>query len=285
MKKNAVRIAAVLFAVFFLLGSGSPRTADDVIEELILYHGCYGDEADAKVEALLGELRALDSRQGELWSDIMAYWNYVNQEMPVNANRLPKDLPKDDSLCIIVLGYALNKDGSMKKELLRRLDVALSCAKQYPNAYVLCTGGGTAKEAPDVTEGRAMGDWMLAHGVSQKRLIVEDRSKSTASNAINSYRILYSDYPSVDSVAIVSSSYHVPWGSLLFEASFERSSFARHTPRIRVISNASCSVDRKEFDEADLLRMQTGGMLQLIGRNDLAREFYYNYDEFEKPPL
>ena len=40
----------------------------------------------------------------------------------------------------------------MKDELLGRLNVALSCAERYPKAYVLCTGGGTARNSPDATE-------------------------------------------------------------------------------------------------------------------------------------
>ncbi len=285
MKKNAVRIAAVLFAVFFLLGSGSPRTAGRIVEDLVIYRGCYGEAADAKADALLEELRRRDLRTGELWAGIMEYWDYVNARLPLNAAAPPENLPEDDSLCLIVLGFELNDDGTMKPELLGRLNAALGCIRRYPDAYVLCTGGGTAKEAPDVTEGRVMGDWLLDRGLSPNRLIVEDRSLTTAENALMSYRILSGDYPSVDSVVIVTSSYHVPWGALMFEAAFRKAAFESGRREIHVVSNCAFPAENDDYRADELLRWQAGGMLQLIGRNDLAREFYYNYDEFEKPPL
>ena len=283
MKKTLVCLA---LALALLLGLGlKRRSVDDILTDIVVYHGCYGDAADKKVAALLDELEGRDKQRGALWREIMDYWDYANTDLPVNLRRLPDDLPKDDSLCIVVLGFELNDDGSMKDELIARLRVALTCARQYPNAYVLCTGGGTAAKAPDVTEGRAMGDWMLAHGLGRARLIVEDKSMTTAENAMNSYKILFADYPSVDSMAVVSSAYHIPWGSLLFEAGLLQSAAERGTRPIHVISNAACPVENDVYLREDLLRWQTGGMLQMIGRDDLAMEFYYHYDEFEKPEL
>ena len=47
----------------------------------------------------------------------MKYGDYVNTDMNVNVD----GLPNDDSLCITVLGFALNDDGTMKDELVGRL--------------------------------------------------------------------------------------------------------------------------------------------------------------------
>jgi len=284
MKNTVIVLGAALIALLCFAGSAK-RTADDVIEDIIEYHGCYDREADEKVDELLTELTSMDERRGALWREIMAYWDYVNNDLPVYENKLPDGLPDDDSLCIVVLGFELNDDGSMKEELIGRLSVALECARQYPNACVLCTGGGTAAEAPDITEGRSMGDWMLAHGLNPHRLIVEDKSMTTAENAMNSYRILFSDYPSVNSVAIVSSSYHIPWGSLLFEAGLMTSASERGTRRINVISNASYPTTNDTYRVDELLRWQTGGMLQMIGRNEKAMQYYFDYENVKKPAL
>jgi uncharacterized SAM-binding protein YcdF (DUF218 family) len=284
MKNTVIVLGAALIALLCFAGSAK-RTADDVIEDIIEYHGCYDREADEKVDELLTELTSMDERRGALWREIMAYWDYVNNDLPVYEDKLPDSLPDDDSLCIVVLGFELNDDGSMKEELIGRLSVALECARQYPNACVLCTGGGTAAEAPGITEGRSMGDWMLAHGLNPHRLIVEDKSMTTAENAMNSYRILFSDYPSVNSVAIVSSSYHIPWGSLLFEAGLMTSASERGTRRINVISNASYPTTNDTYRVDELLRWQTGGMLQMIGRNEKAMQYYFDYENVKKPAL
>ena len=261
----------------------APRPAQEIIEDIITYHGCYDTAADAKVDSLLTELKTQDARQGALWSDIMDYWKYANTEMTVNTEKLPDDLPQDDSLCLVVLGFELNDDGSMKDELIGRLETAYTCAEQYPNAYVVCTGGGTAKDNPNVTEAGLMGEWMLEKGLDEKRLIIEDKSMTTAQNAEFSYDILLADYPQVDSVAVVSSSYHIAWGSLLLEAQFMKTASEQQTPEIHVISNCGYPITNDVYLESEILRWETGGMLQLVGNQELAMQYYSN--SYEKPEL
>ena len=284
MKKPVAVLSALMLAAC-CTGCGAERTESQIIEEIITYHGCYGSEADEKVGKLLKELEKKDSRQGELWRNIMDYWDYANTGLKVNVNQLPDGLPDDDTLALAVLGFELNPDGTMQDELIGRLNVALTCAEQYPNAYVICTGGGTAVENPNVTEGGLMGDWMLEHGLDESRLIVENKSHTTAENASNSYDILLRDYPQVNSVAIISSNYHIAWGSLLFEAAFLKSASEKQTPEIHVISNSSCEIENNIYLWSDILRWETGGMLQMVGNNDLAMQYYYYYDTLEKPQL
>ena len=104
----------------------------------------------------------------------MDYWGYVNTGLVINADSLPENLPGDDSLALVILGQGLKPDGSMKDELIRRLKVGFDCSKQYPNAYVVCTGGGTAKENKEITEAGQMGAWLLENGLKENRLILED---------------------------------------------------------------------------------------------------------------
>ena len=52
-----------------------------------------------------------------------------NTDMNVNVDVLPDGLPNDDSLCITVLGFALNDDGTMKDELVGRLQTDLQVLK------------------------------------------------------------------------------------------------------------------------------------------------------------
>ena len=287
IKKRLLSGAALLLCCLTGCGNSAsqPRTADQIIEEIVTYHGCYGEKADEKVDSLLKELTEEDSRQGKLWTDIMDYWDYANKELEVHVDRLPDDLPKDDHLALAVLGFELNPDGTMQDELLGRLQVALKCAEQYPNAYVICTGGGTARNAPDVTEGGLMGEWMVKQGLDPKRLIIEDQSHTTAENAENSYEILLRDYPQVDSVALISSSYHIAWGSLLFESAFMKSASEKQTPEIHVISNCSCEIENDIYLRSEILRWETGGMLQMIGNNDLAMQYYQNFENVKKPKL
>lgn len=124
----------------------------DIINEMISYYSTYQSTAKTDIQRLVEKLKALNSTKGEEWEKIMEYWDYVNTDMNVNVD----GLPNDDSLCITVLGVALNDDGTMKDELVGRLQTALASAQKYPNAYVAVTGGGTAKNNPNVIEADQM---------------------------------------------------------------------------------------------------------------------------------
>ncbi len=237
------------------------HSQDPVIKKLIHAYGSLGQD---RVEQLLDELKDADDSLGQRWEGILDYWKYVNDQMLINKKSLPGNLPRDDSLCIVVLGYELNPDGTMKDELIGRLETALACAKQYPSAYVLCTGGRTALYNKDVSEGERMRDWLRIHGIESSRLIAESDSLSTAENAENSYAILHSKYPKVKSVAIVSSNYHIPWGALMFETVFRTHSASAEKGALRVVSNCAYDVQFVAYGKGDLLFFQTGGMLELL---------------------
>lgn len=283
-KRTVTVILSVIIAVMcFVSCTKEKREASAVIEDIIKYHGCYDSQADAKVSELLSELNDIDSKQGELWKNIMDYWDYANTDLKVNIDKLPDDLSDKNNLALVVLGFELNDDGTMKDELIGRLKVALACSKQYKNAYVICTGGGTAKNNKKVTEAGLMGDWLIKHGLDKNRLIIENKSLTTAQNAEFSYGIVLKKYPEINSVAIISSSYHIAWGSLLFEAEFMKYAMENDVPEIHVVSNAAYKTSNETYKESEILRWETGGMLQLVGNNDLAMKYYYN--EYEKPKL
>lgn len=186
------------------------------IRQLMYYYQYYQDDAQADIDRLIEEITQLDADQGDKWDRIMEFWSWMNREMKKIPDVLPDGLPEDDSLCIVVLGYGLESDGDMKPELIGRMETALNCAEKYPNAYVLCTGGGTAAGNKTVTEAGQMSKWLKEHGIDENRIIVEQRSRTTAMNAQYSCRILREDYPQVHSLALVTSDYHIRRGCLVF---------------------------------------------------------------------
>lgn len=97
----------------------------DIINEMISYYSTYQSTAKIDIQRLVEKLKALNSTKGEEWEKIMEYWDYVNTDMNVNVD----GLPNDDSLCITVLGVALNDDGTMKDELVGRLKRHLQVLK------------------------------------------------------------------------------------------------------------------------------------------------------------
>lgn len=236
------RLTCLLLAAVCLLGclpisAGAQEDLTPYIQRLVQYYLHYQNSADTEIETLLNYITSIDPGQGLLWRDIMESWDYNNTVMPVYSDVLPDGLPQDDSLCIVVLGFGLKDDGSMKEELVDRLVVALASALKYPNAYVCVTGGATADNTND-TEAGQMGAWLLDKGLDSSRLIQESRSLSTTENAMNVYSLLTSQYPSVSSVAVVSSDYHIAWGCTMFTTVSHYQSY-HGGKALQVVANAA----------------------------------------------
>lgn len=216
---------------------GAREDVTPYIQRMIQYYLHYQQDADEEIETLLGYIESVDPGQGVLWRGIMEDWRWSNEEMVVNRDVLPDGLPQDDSLCIVILGYGLRNDGSMKEELVDRLVVGLASALKYPNAYVCVTGGPTAGNTRD-TEAGQMSRWLMDKGLEPGRILVEDRSLSTAENALKVVSLLRSNVPQVDSIAVVSSDYHIPWGVSLFTTVSNYVSYYEGDS-IRVVGNAA----------------------------------------------
>ncbi len=200
-------------------------------------------DGEAQILDLLAQLRSADPVLGETWIDIMEYWSYANTEMPIHREGLPDDLPQDDSLCLVVLGFQLLYDGDMAPELLGRCQVALAAARQYPNAFIAVTGGGTAGKDRSITEAGVMADWFVQQGIDPERIIREDSSLTTDQNATNTCAILTQYYPQIKSLAIISSDYHLPLGCLMFTEAALLYGYEHGIAPFAVVSNAAWATD------------------------------------------
>ena len=285
MKRIAAMILSILVMATPALAeneSAEERTPRDMIEEMVVYYGNYGSEAEGRTAELLEELYAADPVQGKKWESILQVWKEVSVETAVNENILPDGLPETDELCMVVLGFQLNPDGSMRDELISRLQVAKACAEKYPNAFIACTGGGTASRNRDVTEAGEMAKWLIANGVEEQRVIVENRSLTTAQNAIYTYRILTERYPQVKQLAIISSDYHIATGVLLFEAEAILRAEEAGKENMKVVSNAAWHAPSGKLSSM----FQAGALIELSGDTDTAYDIYYEtYDIHELPAL
>ena len=277
MKLFSIIIALLLVCLPFSVAGAEDITTQSLIEEMVVDYGAYGGEADPQVEALLGELKTLDPAVADQWTQIMRLWKSAQTDLVVNPSILPDGLDDTDALCLVVLGFQLNPDGTMREELIERLRVALDCANKYPNAIIVCTGGGTASEDPTATEAGRMAEWLMEHGVDTDRIIVEDRSLTTAQNAIYTFDILAQSYPQVNQLAIISSDYHIATGTLLFGAE----AILRGAP-ISVVSNAAWPAPSGTLSTM----FQAGALIELSGDVETAFEIYYDtYDIHELPAM
>ncbi len=284
------QIAALLLAIALLCLCAAcgqkqeepKRSSREIIEEMVVDYGSYGEKAEKRVSELLDELKKTDEDAHARWERIMPMWKSVNTDLALNYDVLPDGLNDTDALGIVVLGFQLNPDGTMREELIQRLTVAKRCAEKYPNALIVCTGGGTASGNKDATEAGRMGEWLIENGVAAERVLVEDQSLTTAQNAVYSLNLLAAHHPQVKEIAIVSSDYHIATGTLLFDAeSILRAEKPGKEP-VKVVSNAAWKAPSGSLSTS----FQAGALIELSGDTDTAFDIYYDtYDIHSLPPL
>ena len=108
---------------------------------------------------------------------------------------------------VIVLGAGVN--GTVPSLSLRvRLEAALEYIADKPDIPIVVTGSQGPGE--DISEARCMADWLIAHGVDEKRILVEDQADNTRENIAFSKRLLFENgYDTTAQFAVVSSDYHL----------------------------------------------------------------------------
>ncbi|MGW4849097.1 YdcF family protein [Nocardia brasiliensis] len=88
---------------------------------------------------------------------------------------------------IVVLGYGLLPDGTMRSTLVDRLRAGWLEAVLAPAAPVIVTGGNPHN---GITEADAMAQWLVGHGIAPERIHREPLARSTVENASHSARLM-----------------------------------------------------------------------------------------------
>ena len=104
---------------------------------------------------------------------------------------------------IIVLGAGI-KGTRVTPLLASRIDKGIELLKYNPNAKLILSGGMGPGE--DIPEGVAMADYAKQNGVSEEKIIIEDKSKNTYENLLFSSKLMDKENPNI---ALVTTSYHV----------------------------------------------------------------------------
>lgn len=208
-------------------------------QQLLRTYSADPENSSATIESILTQLERESPSQGTMWRQIMSDWDRLNHSGFSARRSLPDDLPQDDSLCIVVFGYGLNQNGSMKPELFDRLNVALQAALQYPNAYIALTGGETAG-VKGISEAAVMAIWLMNNDISEDRLILEKKSLSTTENAENVCALLNQKYPQIRHLAVVTSDYHIAQAATVLQTACTYSAAMQGGRNMTVVAGASC---------------------------------------------
>lgn len=124
--------------------------------------------------------------------------------------RAARGTPDSDADWLIILGAGVNGT-SPSLSMLNRLTAAKAYLDAHPGCSAIVSGG--QGDGEEITEAEAMLRWLTAQGISENRIVCEDRSTSTKENLANSLALI----PGAAGarIAVCSSDYHLYRAQLL----------------------------------------------------------------------
>ncbi len=136
----------------------------------------------------LAQLKRRAPWDGPRWESFFHQWKIIDRGLAMNATLEDfSDMTLSADHIFVVLGSGLKADGSMPGKFERRLRLALTMLNRFPGTRVLVSGGAPKN---GITEAAAGKKWLLAEGVAEDRILVEEKSSSTIGNAKYSLPIL-----------------------------------------------------------------------------------------------
>lgn len=179
------------------------------------------------IEAELEAIRAVNGDDYDIARSIAEHWRsvYLDEGYALivhdggeRATALERagltDSPKH---AFVVLGYEL-ENGDMTDELKGRCEAAAAAARSFPSALLVCSGGPTGKNNPDMhTEAGLMRDYLVERcGIDAARVIIDEEAMTTVDNAVNTFAML--EAHGIETMTIVTSTYHQRWGQAIYNA-------------------------------------------------------------------
>ncbi len=175
-----------------------------------ILHAAYNKMAGNN-EAYNETIAGLSESYPEQTQNYLEKFDRAEHIQGVKLNTKAQAIDKDHHT-IVILGYALAKDGSMRPPLIDRLEQGLAAAKLNPKASIIVSGG-----VPNhgVTEAYVMQQWLIKNGVTPEHIYLDDKAKDTVGNAIYSTEII-ADL-GTQQVTLISSASHMRRALLVFE--------------------------------------------------------------------
>ncbi len=235
------RLAATLLALALLLGAAALgeeyhiAEGNDMNLGTLLIHllHAYEKPSDGDAQAIddaLSKIRAVSEADYDLAFAITDQWRkvYLDPDYLLRLYRggeragemEQSSLTDSATHAFVVLGYEL-KNGEMTDELKGRCAAAAAAARSYPSAILVCSGGATGKNNPEMhTEAGMMRDYLRDKcGIDASRIHIDEQAMNTVQNAVNTFAIMREQ--NIRSFTLVTSSYHQRWAQVIYRTMAE----------------------------------------------------------------
>lgn len=108
---------------------------------------------------------------------------------------------------LMILGAGL-RGSKISTSLLYRLETAIDYNKLYPDVKIIVSGGQGPDE--DISEAKAMKDYLIKNGIDENLIISEDKSTNTYENFLFTKELLMSESEKDDiTVTVISNNFHM----------------------------------------------------------------------------
>jgi len=240
MKHFFACAAAVLLCVILVIGAvcqplkreykiseANRENFSKLLTDLLAAYETPSPKDAETISADLGAIAEINREDRAVADRIAGHWEEVYLNPEYRLYFLPEDgyayalsgegVPNSRRHAFVVLGYEL-KNGGMTDELKGRCDAAAAAARTFPQTILVCSGGATGSNNPERhTEAGMMKDYLVkVCGISADRIFTDETAMTTADNAVNSLKIMQDE--GVQSMTVVTSSYHQKWGQVLYNA-------------------------------------------------------------------
>lgn len=140
---------------------------------------------------------------------------------------------------VLILGHALKSNGPTEV-LTLRCEKAAEYLREHKNTIAIACGGITG-EGQTKSEAEVIKELLTANGIEEERIILEDKSTTTAENFYNAKKLMTESGKT--EVALLSSSYHLLRARALAKScGIEAETIAAPTPK-----NVKARCFMKEF--------------------------------------
>lgn len=187
------------FTLFGILNIGN--LAGFLFSAILFFYGVFFEKANEGFISLWKKRlwKGIFSFLALIITAAVIFTAVITTKMVISAHN-----PAEKETTVIVLGCKVNPNGP-SLSLLKRLEAAYDYLIRNPELSCILSGGQGSDEP--VSEAQAMYDWLTKRGIAEKRLYLEDKSRSTYENLVFSKEIIKKE-ALPEAITIITNDFH-----------------------------------------------------------------------------